>query len=221
MGVVLVDQRVQIDTEDASTLPDVSKLDAGSWKNPLKGWYNRPDKKLVQKDTKLILKIPIRTECWRKTRHNFCRDNAPFHWQKISSTNFTALVNVSGAFENTYDKAGLMIRIDESNWCTAGIEWFENIPHAATCVTIDSTDWSLVPLPKQAEKAGVWFAMRRCNEYIEMFYSFDGTTNWIPLRQAKFTSTTNQPVYVGIFGCNPLGKVEFRATYDFFNVIEH
>jgi uncharacterized protein len=219
MGVQINDQRFDIDEQTEASLPDVSKLDAGSWKNPLKGWYNRPEKKLVQKDTKLIMKIPTRTECWRKTRHNFCRDNSPFHWQKTNTQSFTAIVNVSGAFENTYDKAGLMIRVDEANWCTAGLEWFEGTPHAATCVTIDSTDWSLVPLPKQAEKAGVWFAIQRNNEYIDMYYSFDGTTNWVPLRQARLTS--EKSVYVGIFGSNPLGKTEFRATYDFFNVIEH
>lgn len=212
----MIDQRRLDPSEEV--LPDVTKIDAGSWKNTLKGWYNRPEKKLVIKDTKMIMRVPQRTECWRKTRHNFCRDNAPFHWQKITSDQFTALVNVSGTFENTYDKAGLMIRVDECNWCTAGIEWFENLPHAATSVTLDYTDWALIPLPKQAEKAGVWFCMKRRGEWIEMFYSFDGVTNWIPIRQAKFTNIST--VYVGIFGSNPLGKTDFRASFDFFNVIE-
>lgn len=215
----MTDQRHVIDPDD-EILPDITKIDAGKWKNPLKGWYNRPDKKLIVKDTKMIMRIPQRTECWRKTRHNFCRDNAPFHWCKLNSDQFTVIVNITGSFENTYDKAGLMIRVDESNWCTCGLEWFENIPHAASSITLDYTDWALIPLPKNAEKAGIWFCMKRNKDCMEMFYSFTGTDHdsWIPMRQSTFSPVS--AVYVGIFGSNPLGKNDFKATYDFFNIIE-
>jgi hypothetical protein len=43
-------------------LPDVEKMDASTWKNTLKGWYNRPNKKLVVKETRIIMKIPQRTK---------------------------------------------------------------------------------------------------------------------------------------------------------------
>jgi uncharacterized protein len=141
---------------------------AGSpWKNPLKGWYNKPAKKVVIKDSKIIVKVPERTDCWRKTRQGLLTrtvNNAPFHWQKVTAPHFQAIVHINGTFDHDYDKAGLMVRLDEEHWIFTGMEYVGDRVHHATSVANDASDWSIAPLPENAEKAGVWFCLKRMED---------------------------------------------------------
>ena len=56
---------------------------------------------------------------------------------------FTAEVTVDGRYEALYDQAGLMIRLSESNWIKAGVEYTDGEPYFSTVVTNDTSDWSL------------------------------------------------------------------------------
>jgi uncharacterized protein len=182
------------------------------WKNPLKGWYNKPDKKVVSKGSKIIMRVPERSDCWRKTRQGILHrtiNNAPFHWQKVTG-DFQAIVKISGGFSKDYDKAGIMVRLDEEHWILTGMEYCNERVNHATSVAMDHSDWSIAPLPGNAEKVGVWFCFKRLGNAYECFYSLDANT-WIQTRQGLFTE---QPVlYVGIACACPAGD-EFRVTFE-------
>lgn len=188
-------------------------LDGSIWKNPLNRWNNRPTKKITERGTQIILRIPAKTDCWRKTRHNFVMDNAPFNWHKVTG-DFEVMVKVSGDLSTMYDKAGLMVRLDEENWILTGMEYFNDRINHSTCVTRDFTDWSLTPLPRNAETMGVWFRLKRDGNSYETSYSLDADT-WVMTRQGPFT---DRPVLqVGICGACPMGQ-EYKVVFDHYKV---
>jgi uncharacterized protein len=187
------------------------------WKNPLKGWYNKPDKKVVIKDNKIIMKVPIGTDCWLKTKQGLLQqgrtiNNAPFHWQKVEGQHFIVVVKVSGSSGLTDDgaKAGLMVRLDEDHYIFTGMEYYQERVHHSTAVALEKSDWCIAPLPVQSERAGVWFQFVRIGNAYECRYSLDNV-KWVVTRQGYFT---NEPIlYVGI-SCACPGRDEFRATFE-------
>jgi regulation of enolase protein 1 (concanavalin A-like superfamily) len=184
------------------------------WKNPLKGWLNRPNKKLTCRETKLVMRVPERTDCWRRTGRHGAIDSAPFHWQKVTG-DFQATCKISSNMDEAYDKAGIMVRLDEENWILTGMEWQNNRANCSTTVTREHTDWSLCPLPEKSEKAGVWFCVKREGKTFETFYSFNGA-KWNQLRQGTFSE--DPVLYVGICGACPRGR-EFRATFEEYKCV--
>ena len=177
----------------------------------MKGWTNPPSKKTVFKGTKIIMRVPERTDCWRKTCHLHVQDNAPYHWQKVTG-DFKAIVKISGTFSEMYHKAGIMVRLDAENWILTGMEHFGNRVHHSTACTVDYTDWTISALPPNSENTGVWFCFKRQGNTYESFYSLDNQ-KWILTRQGQFTE---RPVlYVGLCGASPT-EVEFRVTFDYY-----
>jgi len=196
--------------EDKLPSPKTPRNQDGTlWKNPLKRWTNKPKKKVKEVNAQIILKVPEKTDCWRKTRHNFIMDNAPYHWQKVTG-DFEAIVKVSGGFGTMYDKAGIMVREDAENWILTGMEYFNKRVNHSTCVTRDFTDWSLSPLPEGSEAHGIWFCIKRMGNSYETFYSVDGKL-WVQTRQGLFTDKS--VLKVGICCACPMG-VEFKVTFD-------
>ena len=82
------------------------------------------------------------TDFWRETFYDFRRDSGHFLRTPITG-DFTAEVTVDGRYEALYDQAGLMIRLSESNWIKAGVEYTDGEPYFSTVVTNDTSDWSL------------------------------------------------------------------------------
>lgn len=195
--------------------PSTPRNDDGSlWKNPLTRWTNKPKKKIREDGAKIIFKVPPKTDCWRKTRHNFIMDNAPYNWHKVSG-DFEVEVHVSGSFGAIYDRAGIMVRLDEENWILAGMEYFNDRLHASVIVTRDYSDWSLAALPENIGDIGLWIALKRMGNSYETFYSFD-KKKWVQTRQGLFS---DRPVLsVGICGCSPMGDDDLKVTFDHYRV---
>jgi regulation of enolase protein 1 (concanavalin A-like superfamily) len=196
------------EAERANKPTPKTNLDGTAWKNPLRGWNNMPKSKAKVTGVKFEMRIPPRSDCWRKTRNNVNRDNMPFHWHKVTG-DFEVICKISGDQATMYDKAGLMIRVDEANWVLTGMELFNDQMNHSTCVTKDHTDWSLTPLPLNAEKVGIWFKIKRLSESFECFFSVDAKT-WVLTREGIFTK--NPVLYVGIIGGSPIGN-GFKASF--------
>lgn len=80
-----------------------------------------------------------RTDFWRKTHYGFIRDDGHFYYEQVKG-DFIVEVKVSGQYEELYDQAGLMVRLDEANWLKCGIEFVEGVQQVSAVVTRDYSD---------------------------------------------------------------------------------
>jgi uncharacterized protein len=213
-----IKKAVQLKEDDKVMADEPKNPDGSPWKNPLKSWTNPPKTDIVLKGARFVLKVPPKTDCWRKTmRNGRTVDKAPFHWQKITG-DFRLQVKIFGTLTSVGQKAGLMIRLDEENWIFSGMECFDQRMYHTTLMTVDHTDRSRCPLPQNAEKAGVWFSLRRLSGSYECHYSYDGI-KWVLTRLGTFTE---RPVlYVGIAAANPSSQSsssveDMRVSFDYY-----
>jgi regulation of enolase protein 1 (concanavalin A-like superfamily) len=180
----------------------------GLEEHPFVAWSHKP-RRVKQSGSQITVTVPPSTDYWRKTRHNFIMDNAPFHWHRVNG-DFEVMVKIKGDVSKVYDKAGIMVRLDEENWINTGVEFFNNELNHMTCVTRDYTDWSMAPLPAEAASQGTWVCIKRIGNSYESFSSMDGR-KWRQARQGLFHDAKS--VRVGIFAACPMGE-SFKVTFD-------
>mmetsp|Transcript_9208 Transcript_9208/g.17576 ORF Transcript_9208/g.17576 Transcript_9208/m.17576 type:complete len:904 (+) Transcript_9208:155-2866(+) len=200
-------RKQKLDLLRIDTLPAQQFYD-GTEESPFVAWTHRPLKTKID-GSQITVKVPPRTDCWRKTRHNFIMDNAPFYWHRVNG-DFEVMVKVSGDMKKMYDKAGIMIRLDAENWICSGLEYFNNELNHMTCVTRDYTDWSMAPVAPEAKSQGAWICIKRIGNAYESFCSMDGR-NWRQARQGLFTDAKS--VRVGVFCASPMGET-YKVTFD-------
>ncbi|GKY94990.1 hypothetical protein MPSEU_000463600 [Mayamaea pseudoterrestris] len=193
------------------TLGETRNMDGTLWKNPLRFWKNKA--KVEIEGAAIIMRVPGRTDFWRKTGGASVADSGAFYWHKITG-NFELIVKIASTMSSDMDKAGLMIRLDESNYIMTGMEAFAGRVYNSSLVAIDATDQSLCLLPKGAEKQGIWFCFKRYHNSYECFYSYDALV-WFQTRQGVFT---DRPVLsVGIAAACPSGNT-FKANFEYYRV---
>ncbi len=173
-------------------------------------WHQEPPRWNVE-DNEINVLTGAKTDFWRKTHYGFIRDNGHFYFQEIEG-DFVAEVKISGQYESLYDQAGLMVRVDESNWIKCGIEFVAGVQQASVGVTRDFSDWSVTALPENP--ASIWLKVTRRKEALEVHYSLDGR-NFVMLRMTYLT--LNEAVQVGLMGASPDGD-GFAVTFKDFKI---
>lgn len=173
-------------------------------------WLNEPAAWTEEDDT-ITLTADPKTDFWRVTRHNFIAENGHFYYQEVSG-DFTAGVKVTGSYQDLYDQAGLMLRLDAQHWMKCGIEYLHGIQQASAVVTREYSDWSIVPLTENPPTT--WFRVVRVGSAIEVYYSTDGT-DFHMIRQAYLTDETT--LQVGLMIAAPQGA-GFQAVFEDFSV---
>ncbi len=162
-------------------------------------WYNEPPVWHVQ-DDKIHVTSGAKTDFWRQTHYGFIRDNGNFFYHPVKG-NFIVEVKVSGEYQELYDQAGIMVRLDEANWLKCGIEFVNGIQQVSAVVTRDYSDWSVVPMPQNP--ASIWMRVTRRSTAVEVQYSFDGE-QYTMLRLAYLTPI--ETVNVGVMCASPEGN---------------
>jgi uncharacterized protein len=117
-------------------------------------WLNEPPD-WAEKDGVLNVVTGERTDFWRKTHYGFIRDDGHFR-HAAAPGDFSASVSFRGDYEELYDQAGLMLRLDETTWIKAGIEFVAGRRMLSAVVTRDFSDWSTMPMPV----ASPWVRLR-------------------------------------------------------------
>ena len=89
------------------------------------------------------------SDAWRTTAYGFVHDTehallVPFVHGSAVEVSFVA------GFGEQFDQAGVFVRIDESNWVKAGVEYADGVPQVGAVVTRDVSDWSVAPVPEWA-----------------------------------------------------------------------
>ena len=88
-------------------------------------WYCEPPE-WSHTPERLSVIIGFKTDFWQSTFYEFQRDNGHFYQTEVEG-DFSAEVLVNGYYEELYDQAGLMLRVDALNWIKAGIEFTDGI----------------------------------------------------------------------------------------------
>ncbi|HLO86143.1 MAG TPA: DUF1349 domain-containing protein [Nostocaceae cyanobacterium] len=162
-------------------------------------WFNEPPFWEV-KNGVISVNSGAKTDFWRETHYGFIRDSGHFFYQQILG-DFIAEVKVSGKYQNLYDQAGLMVRLDEFNWLKCGIEFVEDVQQVSAVITRNYSDWSIVPLPQNP--ASIWIKLTRRHTAITVDYSLDGN-EYKMLRLAYLTPA--EIVNVGVMCASPDGN---------------
>jgi uncharacterized protein len=158
-------------------------------------WLNEPPHWTFESE-QLKLTTANASDFWRITHYGFTRDSGHVYGQIISG-DFSLEVCFRADYTALYDQAGLMLRISESVWIKAGIEYTDGLQHLACVVTNNLSDWSVLPLEHPPE----WLYLRctRRDKAVLVQYSLDGSS-WHMMRLCPFDSAD---VFVGMMACSP------------------
>jgi hypothetical protein len=169
-------------------------------------WFNEPASVKLS-GVRLIVTTKPKTDYWRKTFYDYVTDNGHFFFLPVTG-DFAMECRVAGKYSALYDQAGLMVRIDSSNWLKCGLELVDGIGHASVVVTRDYSDWSTVR--GITTKEPLWWRIVRKGSSLEVLYSLDGRNfistrlGYLPLQAA---------VDAGIMCCSPEGA-GFESIFD-------
>jgi uncharacterized protein len=146
----------------------------------------------------LKLVISEKTDFWQDTFYRFQRDNGHAYLTPVTG-DFTASVTVSGDYQELYDQAGLMLRIDQRHWIKTGIEYTDGLMHFSAVVTNGASDWSVIPLHNSSKDDEVSVRVTRHDDAVRVQFSINGAP-WQLARLAPFSSADAS---VGLMACSP------------------
>jgi uncharacterized protein len=169
-------------------------------------WFNEPAS-AKQSGEQLAVVTRPKTDFWRKTFYGYITDNGHFFYLAVSG-DFIFQAKVAGQYKDLYDQAGLMARIDDSNWLKCGLELVDGIGHASVVVTRDYSDWSTVR--GVTTKSPVSWRLVRKGDSLEVLYSLDGNA-YTSMRLGYLPLQTS--VDVGVMCASPQGQ-GFAATFE-------
>jgi regulation of enolase protein 1 (concanavalin A-like superfamily) len=103
-------------------------------------WLNEPSDWNLQGGV-LNVVTDANTDFWRETHYGFTRDSGHlFH--RATAGDFTAELRVVARYDELYDQAGIMVRIDEANWVKAGVEMSDGRAWLSSVLTLGRSDWA-------------------------------------------------------------------------------
>jgi len=169
-------------------------------------WLNEPAA-WEGDDTSLALATDEATDFWRHTFYGFVGDNGHAFLKPVSG-DFTASAIVTGEYEQLYDQAGLMLRIDERNWIKTGIEFTDGLMHFSVVVTREVSDWSVIPMPNARPQDEVSVRLTRHGDAVRVQYSVGGA----PWQMARLAPFSGDDAEAGVVACSP-ERGGFRARF--------
>ncbi len=110
------------------------------------GHWSHPPLAAVERGTDLLVTAKEGSDAWRTTSYGFVHDSehallAPFPRESAIEVEFTA------AFSEQFDQAGVFVRVSDTHWIKAGVEFADERPQLGAVVTDGMSDWSLAPVP--------------------------------------------------------------------------
>jgi uncharacterized protein len=87
-----------------------------------------------------------KTDFWRETHYGFTRDSGHF-FRCETAGDFTAQLRVRARYDELYDQAGIMVRLDHAHWVKAGIEMSDGSALLSSVLTAGQSDWATGAYP--------------------------------------------------------------------------
>lgn len=112
-------------------------------------WLNPPVRALPLGDGELVVTAATETDFWRHTSYGFVHDDghallAPLPADAAMEVSFVV------DYDQQFDQAGLLVRVDPENWVKTGVEYCDGVVQLGAVVTRDVSDWSSAPVPEWA-----------------------------------------------------------------------
>ncbi|MDN4480239.1 DUF1349 domain-containing protein [Demequina muriae] len=108
-------------------------------------WTTEPVRAEWGPDGELLVEAREESDAWRVTSYGFVHDNAHALLAPLG-TSEAVEVTFQLDFDQQFDQAGLMIRVDETTWIKAGIEFSDGAAQVGAVVTHGFSDWSVAPV---------------------------------------------------------------------------
>jgi len=171
------------------TNPTLANLSAGVWLNEPKLWCAREGTLEVTTDAA--------SDFWQETHYGFSRDSGHF-LAFATPAEFSVQLRVQADYEQLYDQAGIMVRLDAERWLKAGVELSDGRAMLSSVLTNERSDWATAPFAGDARD----FFMRvtLSNGVLRVQFSADGVT-WPLARLAPFPRATSYQA--GPMCCTP------------------
>lgn len=173
-------------------------------------WLNEPADWRLESGA-LSVVTDARTDFWRETFYGFTRDSGHF-FGRPTEGDFTAELRVQARYEELYDQAGIMVRLDETRWIKAGIELSDGVPMLSSVLTDGRSDWATAPYGGDA--ADFRLRVTVADGSLRLQVSADGKI-WPLVRLAPFPSAPNY--LAGPMCCTP-ERAALRARFSDFQV---
>ena len=159
-------------------------------------WLNEP-KAWKADESGLTMTTDAKTDFWRETHYGFTRDSGHFLAIKAPSR-FTCQLRIRGKFEQLYDQAGIMVRVNERQWVKAGIELSDGRAMLSSVLTDGTSDWATGPY--EADASDFWMRATVDKGVLRLQVSRDGTY-WPLVRLCPFPVADSY--LVGPMTCTP------------------
>ena len=115
-------------------------------------WLNRPPSAGIERG-RLKVRAAAGSDAWRTTSYGFVRDSAHALLTDLPDE-MAVEVSFLADFDQQFDQAGVLVRIDETRWTKAGVEFCDGALQASTVVTDNVSDWSVAPIPDVGRPGG-------------------------------------------------------------------
>lgn len=174
-------------------------------------WLNEPPR-WKREGGSLSVVTGGNTDFWQNTYYGFVHDNGHFLHVRAEG-DFTASIAFAGRYEELYDQAGLMVRLDEKNWIKLGIEFSDGLHNFSFVATLDGrSDWSVLPHGDLTGPQSV--RLTRRGDALVADYRRPGGA-WQMMRLCPFPPAS--AVAVGPMTCSPK-RAAFEVTFTDFIV---
>ncbi|HEX2528046.1 MAG TPA: DUF1349 domain-containing protein [Geminicoccus sp.] len=160
-----------------------------SWLNEPRSWQLAGDVLRVTTDKG--------TDFWRETHYGFTRHSGHF-FGALAEGGFTAQLRVQARYEQLYDQAGVMVRIDEAHWVKSGIELSDSMPLLSSVLTVGRSDWATGAF--SGDPADFWIRATVADGVLRLQCSLDGKA-WPLVRLCPFPASASYRV--GPMCCTP------------------
>ncbi len=165
-------------------------------------WYNEAKEVSFGEHGVKITASPG-TDFWIDGGVGYSKDNGHFFFCRRQGS-FGLTVCWRFGIPINFAQCGLMVRVDESQWCKISIVSKNgNNQNIASVVTHhNGSDMAMTPIPSGLSE--IWFRIKRNNDgAFELFYSTNGVI-YTAIR--RFRLTTKEEVCVGVFMASPSEK---------------
>jgi len=159
-------------------------------------WLNEPGEWHLE-DVTLNVVTDHKTDFWRETHYGFTRDSGHFFHCETAG-DFAAELRVRARYDELYDQAGIMVRLDQAHWVKAGIEMSDGRALLSSVLTAGQSDWATGAWPH--DPADFRLRATVAAGVLRLQASSDGRT-WPLVRLAPFPRASSYAV--GPVCCTP------------------